>query len=41
MERAVKWGNMSFEDLFADVVKNSDVRNQVREVLGLPPAEEY
>ena len=41
VERAVKWGNMSFEDLFADVVKNSDVRNQVREVLGLPPAEEY
>jgi type VI secretion system protein ImpA len=39
VERAVKWGNMSFEDLFADVVKNYEVRNQVREVLGLPPVE--
>ena len=39
IDRAVRWGNMTFENLFDDVVKNQDVRNQTREMLGLqePP----
>lgn len=37
IDRAVKWGGMSFEDLLQDVVKHGDVRAQVRELLGLPP----
>lgn len=35
LDRAVRWGNMTFENLFDDVVKNSDVRNQTKELLGL------
>ncbi len=40
IDRAVRWGNMTFESLFEDVVKNQDVRNQTKELLGLqePPA---
>ncbi len=39
IDRAVRWGNMTFENLFDDVVKNQDVRNQTKEMLGLqePP----
>ena len=39
IDRAVRWGNMSFENLFDDVVRNQDVRNQTKEMLGLqdPP----
>jgi type VI secretion system protein ImpA len=35
LDRAVRWGNMTFENLFDDVVKNSDVRSQTKELLGL------
>lgn len=35
LDRAVRWGNMTFENLFDDVVKNSDVRNQTKDLLGL------
>jgi len=35
IDRAVRWGNMTFENLFDDVVKNPDVRNQTKEMLGL------
>jgi type VI secretion system protein ImpA len=35
LDRAVRWGNMTFENLFDDVVKNADVRNQTKEMLGL------
>jgi type VI secretion system protein ImpA len=40
IDRAVRWGNMNFESLFNDVVKNQDVRSQTKELLGLeePPA---
>lgn len=39
IDRAIRWGNMTFENLFDDVVKNQDVRNQTKEMLGLedPP----
>jgi type VI secretion system protein ImpA len=39
IDRAVRWGNMTFENLFDDVVKNQDVRSQTKEMLGLqdPP----
>ena len=40
IDRAIKWGNMSFTTLFTDVVKNPEVRNQVLEVLGLTQSEE-
>jgi len=35
IDRAVRWGNMTFENLFDDVVKNQDVRSQTKEMLGL------
>lgn len=35
VERAVRWGNMSFEDLFRDVVANEDARFEVAKILGL------
>lgn len=37
IERAVKWGDLPFEGLFRDVVKNEDVRGQVQDLLGLQP----
>jgi type VI secretion system protein ImpA len=40
LERAVRWGDMSFDDLLNDVVKSEDARVQVREVLGLPAPPE-
>ena len=38
LDRAVRWGNMSFEKLFDDVVKNKDARVQTRDLLGLEGA---
>ncbi|MBK8167242.1 MAG: type VI secretion system protein TssA [bacterium] len=35
LDRAVRWGGMSFESLFDDVVKNNDVRVQTKDLLGL------
>jgi type VI secretion system protein ImpA len=35
LDRAVRWGNMTFEKLFEDVVKNKDAQNQTRDLLGL------
>jgi predicted component of type VI protein secretion system len=35
VDRAVRWGNMTFENLFDDVVKNQDVRSQTKDLLGL------
>ncbi len=35
LERAVRWGNMSFEDLFRDVVQSEDARGEVGKILGL------
>ena len=35
LDRAVRWGNMAFENLFDDFVKNEDARNQTRDLLGL------
>jgi type VI secretion system protein ImpA len=40
IDRAIKWGDMSFESLFDDVVKDESVRDQVREVLGLRRTDE-
>ncbi len=35
LDRAVRWGNMTFEKLFEDVVKNKDAQIQTRDLLGL------
>ncbi|MDD5720260.1 MAG: type VI secretion system protein TssA [Candidatus Krumholzibacteria bacterium] len=35
LERAVRWGNMTFEDLFRDVVQSQDARGEVGKILGL------
>ncbi len=35
LDRAVRWGNMTFEKLFEDFVKNNDARAQTRELFGL------
>ena len=40
LDRAVRWGNMNFEKLFDDVVKNKDARVQTRDLLGLEGAPE-
>lgn len=40
LDRAVSWGNMTFENLFDDVVKNPDVRIQTRDLLGLPKPQD-
>jgi type VI secretion system protein ImpA len=40
LERAVRWGNMSFEDLFRDVVQSHDARGEVGKILGLRLLEE-
>jgi type VI secretion system protein ImpA len=37
IERAVRWGNMSFEELLLDVVKNNDALTQIWETLGVKP----
>jgi type VI secretion system protein ImpA len=39
VERAVRWGNMSFEDLLRDVVKSEDALNQIWETLGVKAPE--
>ena len=40
LERAVRWGNMTFEDLFRDVVQSHDARGEVGKILGLRLLEE-
>ncbi len=40
LDRAARWGNMTFENLFDDVVKNPDVRNQTKDLLGLPKSQD-
>jgi type VI secretion system protein ImpA len=40
LERAVRWGNMTFEDLFRDVVHSDDARGEVGKILGLKLFEE-
>lgn len=40
LDRAVRWGNMSFEKLFDDVVKNREARTQTRDLLGLEAASD-
>lgn len=37
IERAVRWGGMSFEELLRDVVKSNDALAQVWETLGIRP----
>jgi type VI secretion system protein ImpA len=37
IERAVRWGGMSFEELMRDVVKSNDALAQVWETLGIRP----
>ena len=39
VERAVRWGNMSFEDLLRDVVKNQSTLAEIWETLGVKPPE--
>jgi type VI secretion system protein ImpA len=36
IERAIRWGDLSFADLLRDVVKSKDAQKSVLEVLGLP-----
>jgi len=38
IERAVRWGNMSFQQLFAEVVKNDSALAHVWETLGIDPS---
>lgn len=40
IERAVRWGNMSFEDLLKDVLKNDQALSQIWETLGVTPPGE-
>jgi type VI secretion system protein ImpA len=40
IDRAIRWGDMNFEKLFEDVVKDESVRDQVREVLGIESRDE-
>jgi type VI secretion system protein ImpA len=40
LDRAVKWGSMSFESLVQDVVKSEDARQQIGELLGLRPTDQ-
>ncbi|MBD3222631.1 type VI secretion system protein TssA [bacterium] len=40
VERAVRWGNMTFEDLFRDVVQSEDARFEVAKILGLQSLSE-
>lgn len=39
VQRAIKWGDMSLENVIAELVKNNDVRRQVYETLGLRQEE--
>lgn len=38
IERAVRWGNMSFQELFAEVVNNDSALAHVWETLGIDPS---
>jgi type VI secretion system ImpA/VasJ family protein len=35
VQRAIKWGDMSLENVIAELVKNNDVRKQIMETLGV------
>ncbi len=37
VQRAVNWGRMPFDQLLKELLKDESVRNQVGELLGLPP----
>jgi type VI secretion system protein ImpA len=39
VERAVRWGNMTFEDVLRDVVKNDSALNEIWDTLGVKPPE--
>ena len=39
IERAVRWGNMTFEDLLRDVVKSDDALKEIWETLGVKPPD--
>lgn len=39
VERAVRWGNMSFEELLRDVVKNESALSEIWDTLGVKPPE--
>jgi type VI secretion system protein ImpA len=39
IERAVRWGNMSFEDLLRDVVKSDAALNEIWDTLGVKPPD--
>lgn len=38
IDRAVRWGSMSFEQLFSEVVRNDSAQAQVWEILGVDPS---
>jgi type VI secretion system protein VasJ len=40
VNRAIKWGDMSLENVIAELVKNSDVRKQIYETLGVKRDED-
>src|SRR5262249_32213111 len=40
IERAIQWGEMPFDRLFKDVVKNPDVQRHVWETLGIEELED-
>lgn len=35
VQRAIKWGDMSLENVISELVKNNDVRKQIMETLGV------
>jgi type VI secretion system protein ImpA len=39
IERAVRWGNMSFEEVLRDVVKNESALSEIWDTLGVKPPE--
>lgn len=40
VQRAVRWGEMSLEELMRDVVKNPEVLEQIWDTLGIKSSEE-
>lgn len=40
VQRAVNWGRMPFEDLLQELLKDTAVRAQVGELLGIKPPSE-
>ena len=39
VERAIRWGNMSFEEVLRDVVKNDSALSEIWDTLGVKPPE--